>query len=54
MCQKLRCPNLKYHSGKCPEGLRTTTKNLSQVSWQPHRDSRRVLPEFKSEALPLS
>jgi hypothetical protein len=37
--RKRSWPNLRHYPGSCPEGLRKTTKNLSQDSLFPGRDS---------------
>jgi hypothetical protein len=44
---------VKALSGICPEGLRRTTKSLSQESSCCGRDSNRLSIEYESGALPL-
>jgi hypothetical protein len=44
-------PNLRCYHGICLEGLRETTKNLSQDSRSPGRDSNSGPPEYKARAL---
>jgi hypothetical protein len=42
-----------YYPSNCLERLRKNTKNLSQYTQSPSRDSNRVAVEYKSRALPL-
>jgi hypothetical protein len=43
----------RFCRDSCVEGLRKGTKNLSQDSQCPSRDSNLALSEYKSEELPL-
>jgi hypothetical protein len=44
-------PNFRYYLGICLEGLRKTTKNLSQVSRSPGRDLNPGPPEYEAGVL---
>jgi hypothetical protein len=44
--RKRSCPNFKYYTGICLEGLTKTMKNLSQDSRSPGRDSNPGPPEY--------
>jgi hypothetical protein len=51
MWKKRSWPNLRYYSGICLEGLRKTTKNLSQDSRSPGRDLDPGPPEYEAGVL---
>jgi hypothetical protein len=44
---------LRYYHGISLEGLRKTTKALSQDSWWPSSDVNQTFPRHKSRVLPL-
>jgi hypothetical protein len=51
-CGRMRPrPNLRYYPSICMEGLRKTTKNLSQNSRCPGRDLNSWSPEYKEGVL---
>jgi hypothetical protein len=45
--RKRSWPNLRYYPGICLEGLRKTTKNLSQDNRSPGRDLNPGPPEYE-------
>jgi hypothetical protein len=47
-------PNLRYYPGICLEGLRKTTKNLTQDNRSPGRDLNPGPPEYEAGVLPLN
>jgi hypothetical protein len=51
--RKLSWPKLRYHPGTCLEGVRKTTRDLTQANRCPDRDSNLASPEYKPTALPL-
>jgi hypothetical protein len=46
--RKWSWPNLRSNPGICIEGLRKTTKNLSQDSWSPGRDLNTGPPKYEA------
>jgi hypothetical protein len=49
--RKLSWPNVRHYTSICPEGLRKTTKKLSQDSWSLGQELNPELPEYDAGVL---